>query len=151
MDDTVPTSRTIADLPASPEEVWEVVSSPEGVESWLGDDSTLPPVEGADLDVADTETGTRRHGRVETVEPGRRLGYVWWPADGPEHGGDDGTTATRVEIQLVPHGPGTRLIVTETPITTTSAIGGTTWAWRVASVELVITRRALGAGLVLSC
>lgn len=148
LNDPAPTSHTLADLPASPDEVWEVVSSPDGVEAWLGEGSTLPPVEGADLDVADTETGTRRRGRVESVEPGHRLGYVWWPAD-DEEGGDG--AATRVEIQLVPHGPGTRLTVTETPVAAPPVGGSAAWAWRMASVELMFARRDLGSGLVLSC
>ena len=50
---SVAPSRTDTTLAADPDEVWEVLTSPEGVEGWLGEGSTLPPAEGADLDVAD--------------------------------------------------------------------------------------------------
>lgn len=132
-----PTSRT--ELPATPAEVWEALTSPTGVEQWLGEGSELLPVEGAALDVADVETGIRKHGRVDDVEPGRRLGYVWWPADGD----DPGTAATRVAIELVPHEGGTTLVVTETPhqpgraSASTSAVtpaDSSAWCWRFGTV-----------------
>jgi uncharacterized protein YndB with AHSA1/START domain len=150
-DATAPTSRTTTELPAGPDEAWEVLTSPDGVASWLGDDSRLSPVEGTDLDVADVETGVRRHGRVEVVEPGRRLGFVWWPAgsDPDEPGGP----ASRVAIQLVPHDGGTTLVVTESPVTpfggtaprASASVAGSTWRWRAAAVEVAIMSASLRA------
>lgn len=143
-------------LPATPDEVWEVLTDPEGVASWLGDGSDLTPVEGADLDVADVETGVRRLGRVETVEPGRRLGFVWWPAGDDHDDGTAGDRASRVDIVLRPDGDRTHLTITEVP---TSAIGtasasvdtARTWFWRAAGVELGLARRTTGSGLTLVC
>ena len=136
---------------ADADEVWEVLTDPEGVESWLGEGSSLPPVEGADLDVADVETGIRRRGLVETVEPGRRLGFVWWPVDD----GPDGATATRVEIVLVPDGDTTHLTIRESPVTrpgaaVASVLAGS-WAWRTAGAELQLAARRMGSGLTLTC
>jgi uncharacterized protein YndB with AHSA1/START domain len=137
---------------ADVDEVWEVLTDPEGVESWLGEGSRLTPVEGADLDVADVETGIRRHGRVETVEPRRRLGFVWWPADDD---GSDGTTATRVDIVLVPDGDTTHLAIRETPVARPGAVvasvQASTWAWRTAGAELHLAARRMGSGLTLTC
>ncbi len=152
---TLGPSRTDATLPADPDEVWEVLTSAEGVEGWLGEGSTLPPVEGADLDVADVETGVRRLGRVERVEPGRRLGFVWWPADRDDadrDGDGRGGSASRVEVVLSPVDDGTRLVITETPLGPTSASASVAglWAWRSAAVELHVAR-TLGAGLVVLC
>jgi uncharacterized protein YndB with AHSA1/START domain len=140
-------SRTTTELPASTEEVWEALTSPAGVEDWLGDGSELTPVEGSDLDVADVETGVRKRGRVDEVEDGRRLGYVWWPADG----GDGDAAATRVTIELVPHEGGTTLVVTERPwpiatgtATATASVAVAprgTWAWRFSTVEPALGRR----------
>lgn len=141
-------------MPARPDEVWEVLTDPDGVASWLGDGSDLPPVEGADLDVADVETGVRRVGTVERVEPGRRLGFVWWPADRDD--GAAGDRATRVEITLVPDGDHTRLRITEVPVSRTEAVTASiadahSWAWRTAGAELGLLRRAIGSGLTLVC
>lgn len=138
------TRRTTTEMDADADVVWEVLTSPDGVEEWLGPDSHLEPIEGADLDVADVETGVRRHGRVEQVDPGRSLTYVWWPADP-----DDGAGATRVVIELVPHEGGTTFVVTEAPATgtlrlaapsATASVAGT-WAWRGAAVELSLLAR----------
>lgn len=136
------THRTTTDLPADPAVVWEVLTSPEGVEDWLGAGSELPPVEGADLDVADVETGIRRHGRVTEVVPGRRLGYVWWPADRPD---DDGADASRVAIDLLPHEGGTTLVITESrssgPAPTATACVAGAWGWRAAAIEISLMAR----------
>lgn len=132
-------------LPADHDEVWEVLTSPDGVESWLGEGSELTPLEGGDLDVADVETGVRRHGRVDTVEPGRRLGFVWWPADtDPDVDG----TASRVDVVLTPDGDRTHLTVTEVPLggpsaVTASVAHGAPWCWRLAAVEVAQMRATL--------
>ena len=138
-------------LPAEPSDVWEVLTSPDGVESWLGEGSDLPAIEGAPLDVADVETGIRRVGRVETVEPGRRLGFVWWPE------GRDDSDASRVELVLTPDADGTRLDVIELPVvasgvaTASLQASNSTWTWRSAAVEMAVSAPVLGRGLTLVC
>lgn len=137
--------RTTTDLDADVDLVWEALTSPDGVASWLGDDSRLTPVEGSELDVADVETGIRKHGRVEEVAPGRRLTFVWWPEDdGPDAG-------HRVEVVLAPgEGPATRLTITETPTSAQASIAAhDLWTWRAAALELaLLLPRSTCAGAV---
>lgn len=131
------------DLDADPDLVWDALTDPGGVEAWLGADSHLAPTEGAELDVADIETATPRRGRVDHLEPHRRLTFTWWPEDpiGP---------ATTVDIRLLPLNPGTRVTVTERPTAPGTATASTVrtgrhhWAWRLAAVELTCHRRHLG-------
>ena len=134
---------TETELDASPDEVWEVLTDPEGVESWLGEGSTLEPVPGGNLDVADTETGVPKRGRVEHVEHSRRLTFTWWPAD--DESGEAGDAASTVNIELIPSGAGTRLTVTERPLTSlgTADTSAAAWSWRIVDVELAVPRRAL--------
>lgn len=128
--------RTTTELPADADLVWEALTSPDGVESWLGEGSRLEPREGTDLDVADVETGVRRVGRVDEVDPGRRLGFVWWPD------GDDPSAGHRVDVVLTPHGGGTTLTVTETPLSALACLAAPTsaeaWTWRSAAMELAL-------------
>jgi len=135
---------TSTHLDDAPDDVWDALTSPDGVEAWLGEGSRLSPVEGADLDVADVETGVRKVGRVDTVEPARRLGFVWWPVCREDDAG--AAEPSRVVIELVPHGDGTHLTITESPIDVSMrarGIGGASacaargsWAWRAAAVEV---------------
>jgi uncharacterized protein YndB with AHSA1/START domain len=145
MDDTEQTSdtyQTSSDLDASPDAVWEVLTDVTGIEAWLGEGSRLDPVDGGSIDTPDTETGIRRLGRVERAEPGRRLDYVWWPADDP-------ATESTVSIEMIPIGGGTRLVVTERRLDPSAAHAGTVrastahaspWRWRVAAIEVQIAR-----------
>jgi uncharacterized protein YndB with AHSA1/START domain len=130
--------RTTTELDAPPDAVWEVLTDPAGVESWLGDGSTIDPVPGGDLTATDVETGVLKRGRVERSEPGRRLDYTWWPADPA-----DDTPASTVSIELVPSGTGTRLTVTERPLAPlgTAHASITTWRWRIAAIELAVPHR----------
>ncbi|WP_195210540.1 SRPBCC family protein [Actinomarinicola tropica] len=129
--------RTATDLDADPDLVWEALTSPDGVASWLGEGSHLVPESGAALDVADVETGVRKVGRVEQVDPGRRLTFVWWPE------GDDPDTGHRVDVVLTPSGHGggdgtTTLTITEAPLSARASIAGAPWAWRAAGIELAL-------------
>ena len=147
MDQATPVTETTT-FDASPEEVWEALTDPEGVAAWLGDDAVLEPREGGRIEGPDPESGVPRTGTVEEVEPARRLGYTWAPADP-----DSDLPTSAVTIELLPTGAGTRLVVTERPLTAmASATVGTwaagtqaTWSWRVASVHVGIwcRRRAL--------
>jgi uncharacterized protein YndB with AHSA1/START domain len=127
---------TTVDLDDPPAAVWDALTDPPGVEAWLGEGSTLVPVEGTPIDVADTETGTRRHGKVDEVEPERRLVFTWWPADG-----DSVDSRSTVTIHLTPNGFGTRLVVTEQRLAAQAA-----WRWRIASVELCLIAAHMPVG-----
>lgn len=100
------------DFSASPREVWEALTDPEWLGSWLADDVELELWPGGEARFA---TGDQiRTGWVEEVcAPGGdgpesaegRLAF-WWA--------EDGEPASRVELSLSPLDPGTRLRVVET-------------------------------------
>ena len=77
--------RRETEVEATPEEVWEALSTEEGRERWLD------------------EPG--REVVVEVADAPHRLVWWWWEGDEP---------ATRVEFLVVPAPAGTRVVVTET-------------------------------------
>lgn len=95
---------------ATPEVVYEVISTPEHLRNWWPDDAQLEPVPGA--------TGTVSFGDTKVVpltvmeaDPPRRFSFRWTQ--------DEGETATPANSMLVtfdlsPAGAGTRLRFTET-------------------------------------
>jgi uncharacterized protein YndB with AHSA1/START domain len=94
------------DLDVDPELVWELITRPEDLAAWLGEQVDLEPSPGTRGHVVD-EDGTVRHLVVGEVDLGRRLSWDWW-----EEG--DGTVS-RVELTLDPTEHGTRLRVREVP------------------------------------
>ena len=86
-------------LPATPEEVWEAVTS----DGWLGDRVALDLVPGGD---ASFESGeVVRTGWVEDVSAPERLSF-WWAVDDEP--------ASRVELRIEAREDGSRLRVVET-------------------------------------
>jgi uncharacterized protein YndB with AHSA1/START domain len=81
----MPAQREI-EVEATPEEVWEALSTEEGRERWLEDDPHREIV-------------------VEESQEPSRLVWWWWSGDEP---------ATRVEFLVVAAPAGARVIVTET-------------------------------------
>lgn len=62
----------------SPEEVWEVLTSPDGLAAWLGEGSGLGP----STDPGSTyETDERVVGEIRTWRPGDRVRLTWQPPD----------------------------------------------------------------------
>ena len=96
------------ELDLDPELVWELVTRPDDLAAWLGEEVDLVPVEGTSGRVVD-EDGTVRRLVVGEVDSGRRLSWDWW-----EEGGADGTVS-RVELTLDRTETGTRLRVLEVP------------------------------------
>jgi uncharacterized protein YndB with AHSA1/START domain len=100
------------DLPASPAEVWQALTDPAWLESWLADAVLLELWPGGEAQFI--VGGRVRTGWVEEVcapgdegheEGAGRLAF-WWA--------QDGEPATRVELALSPLERGTRLRVSET-------------------------------------
>jgi uncharacterized protein YndB with AHSA1/START domain len=81
----MPARREI-EIEATPEEVWEALSTDEGRERWLEDDPD-------------------REIQVEVADEPSRLVWWWWSAGEP---------ATRVEFLVLAVPNGTRVVVTET-------------------------------------
>jgi uncharacterized protein YndB with AHSA1/START domain len=77
--------RREVEIEATPEEVWESLTTDEGRDRWLEDDP-------------------EREIHVEVAEERSRLVWWWWHADEP---------ATRVEFAIVAVPAGTRVVVTE--------------------------------------
>jgi uncharacterized protein YndB with AHSA1/START domain len=85
------------DLPAPPDEVWSELVGGE----WLGDDVEIDARPGGALRVDD------RVGVVEAADARQRLAFRWTDRDGSG-------PASRVDVELMPLGMGTRLRVRET-------------------------------------
>lgn len=102
------------ELDLDPELVWELITRPDDLAAWLGDEVDLEPVEGAAGRVVDDD-GTVRRLVVGQVDTGRRLSWDWW-----EEGHTDGVRS-RVELTLDATESGTRLRVLEVPCSTTPA------------------------------
>lgn len=121
-------------LPASADEVWELLTRPEELRTWLGDEVVLDPTPGSPGRVVERD----RPGRalvVEEVEAGQRLAWRWWVD------GEDPSTASRVEITLDPTEGGTLLRVVEErlPSTTSArAQAGAAWSHRLLHLEALL-------------
>ncbi len=121
-------------LPASVEEVWHLLTGPEELRTWLGDDVVLDPTPGASGRVVERD-GSERALVIEEVDEGRRLAWRWWLD------GDDPAAASQVEITLTPTDDGTILRVVEerlpgTPIARAQA--GEAWSHRLLHLEALL-------------
>lgn len=118
------------DLPADVDDVWDALTDPGRVEAWFGAPVEWVMEPGAPMRVGRGDDGSApRHGRIDEVEPGRRLRYRWWPTD-------EGRAASAVTYELEPHPGGTHLVITELPAPRTTphaahALGGAGWDLRV--------------------
>jgi uncharacterized protein YndB with AHSA1/START domain len=89
------------DLPS--DELWRLIASADGWREWLVDEADVDVREGGEGDVVDA--GVRRAVRVETVQIGRQITFLWST--------DDGDVA-RVSLQLDEHEGRRVLRITET-------------------------------------
>ena len=94
----MPSVRREVVLPVDPERAWELITDPAELEGWLADEVALDPEPGGEVRAA-WESGERREGVVEEVEPERRLVFQW----------ED----SRVVWTLDPVPGGTRFVVVE--------------------------------------
>jgi uncharacterized protein YndB with AHSA1/START domain len=90
---------------AEPDEVWEALSDPDLLEEWLAEEVDVELVEGGTGTVVDG--GVVRHVEVGVVEPGRRIGFRWWPEDRIDE-------VSEVEVTVQPLPGGSRIVITET-------------------------------------
>ena len=121
------------EVEAPPADVWNALTRPELLEQWLEAEVELDPRPGGTGRFV-SAGGEHRLARVDDVDEGRRLAFTWWPDDG----GDE--PASRVEFVLTPLQGGTRLVVTESPLTARAcaATTGTSWAWRLELLVLTL-------------
>ena len=130
--------RTVT-LPTGTEEAWELLTHPDELAAWLGDDVVLDPVPGASGRVLERD-GTDRSLVVEQADEGRFLSWRWWiDGDDPEQ------TGSRVEITLSPTPDGTLVRVVEQPLLTATATAsvsassaGEAWSHRLLHLEALL-------------
>src|SRR5207248_1394631 len=96
-------------LPAEADEVWEAITEPSRLADWFGADVRLDLWPGGEAEFVGDDGDVRR-GVVEEVDPGHKLAYRWWHADGE----DDAASRVELTVEEVPSG--TRLVVVETPV-----------------------------------
>jgi uncharacterized protein YndB with AHSA1/START domain len=131
-------------LPAELNEVWELLTRPDDLRAWLGDDVILDPTPGAAGRVIERD-GTERRLVVEEADAGRRLSWRWWTDDeGPD-------TASRVEITLSPTDDGTLLRIVEQPLPgatagVAQAHAGEAWSHRLLHLEALLLLAAAVRG-----
>ncbi|MEO5839255.1 MAG: SRPBCC domain-containing protein [Acidimicrobiales bacterium] len=130
MNPTTITRQVDLDTPA--DELWELVSDPDQLATWLGDS--------VDVDVRPGGTGTVvdddivRVVEVEEVSESRRVSFTWWESG-------DRSTASRVEFAIGTTDDGrSRLTITETlpdqapPMTARASVARMRWEVRVLSL-----------------
>lgn len=94
-------SRAIT-LPVDVERMWQALVEPS---AWIGAQVEWDLVPGGRARFVGDPAGDRE-GRVDDVQPGRRLAFHWWPEADP-------ADESEVACELQPDGEGTRLVVTE--------------------------------------
>jgi uncharacterized protein YndB with AHSA1/START domain len=111
---------------ASPEVVFEVVSSPEHMREWWPDDARFEPTPGAAGELAwrNDETGETMTVALAVVEvdPPRRFSFRWCFSE-PDRAGE----SLLVTFDLTPTGAGTQVRMTET--------GFREMGWEIAVLE----------------
>lgn len=155
-------------LPVDVDALWSALTDQDKVAGWMGARVEWELVPGAPARFRE-EDGRQRDGRMELVEPGRRLRFRWWPVrqsgpsaqqrriedceeeqsrSGEEPSGDE---PSEVTYELTPVPEGTRLRVTERPLSepraqaSAQAVGWSNWDTRLAGCW-VHAARAVGAG-----
>ena len=121
------------ELDAAPADVWEALTRPELLEQWFEAEVELDPRPGGTGRFIGAD-GEHRVARVDEVEEGRRLALTWWPDDEGDEPG------SKVEFVLTPTHGGTRLVVTESPLTARACVAttGAGWAWRLELLVLTL-------------
>ena len=130
MDPTTITRQVDLDTPA--DELWDMVSVPDQMATWLGDSADVDLRPGGTGTVVDD--GIVRHVQIEEVSEPRRLSFTWWESD-------DRSTESRVVFAIGTAADGrSRLTITETlpeqphSIVALASAGGIRWEVRVLSL-----------------
>ncbi|WP_049572546.1 SRPBCC domain-containing protein [Nonomuraea sp. SBT364] len=90
---------------ASPEVVFEVVSSPEHISGWWSDDASVEATPGAAGELVWGDRAQVVPITVVDAEPPRLFSFRWC---------ESGSTSLLVTFELTPSGTGTRIRLTET-------------------------------------
>jgi len=111
-------ARVSAHLEASPERVWQALTSPEELTAWywpasLSPKATSDPTVGGHFGITTASKDMGFAGEYLELEPPRRIVQSWRWA------GED--SASRVTIDLTPAGDGTDLVVTHAELDAATA------------------------------
>ena len=118
------------DLPT--DELWALVSTPDGWQDWLVDEVTIDEATGRGTVVDD---GRTREVVIDTVVEGNYLAFTWWETDD-----ETGASQVRIALDQRPNGRH-RLTISERPIglvTTvmSASVSAAAIRWEVRAVSL---------------
>jgi len=119
--ETSPTVERSTDLDMGVDELWRLISTAEGWCGWLVDDADIDVSVGSSGTASDA--GIRRDLRIDHVNEGRRVDFVWWERDEP-------ATKSFVQLEIIelPTG-GSRLNVTERLVAASATTASSIDAW----------------------
>jgi len=100
-------------ITASPQKVWDVLTSPTAGPDWRNADFATDWKVGSSFDIA-AHIGSKTYrdkGRVLAADPPRRLSYAYWSRVAGLDDGPDNWSV--IDMRLTPDGEGTQLTVTQ--------------------------------------
>jgi uncharacterized protein YndB with AHSA1/START domain len=109
-DSHAPEVTRIVELDATADEVWTALTDDEERAAWFGGDGQIDIRPGGVGEVS-TPDGSTQRVEVDTVEPGRRLGWRWSPKSG------GAVSVVEFVVESLPRGA--RLTVTERRLAST--------------------------------
>lgn len=140
---TVPVVERRTDLDMGVDQLWSLISTPDGWKSWLVDD--------ADLVILPAATGTavsdgrRRSVQIDSIEVGRAVVFSWWDRDDPS----SSSSSVQLDLIALPGGR-SQLHVTERFAGTTasakvSSAARVSWEVRIISLWLMAVQSSVMA------
>jgi uncharacterized protein YndB with AHSA1/START domain len=119
-------------LPARREDVWAALTEPSQVRAWFGADVEWELRPGGAARFTTTDGPGGRAGIVEAVTAAHTLRFRWWPVE------EDGEPASQVTYTLEDVPDGTKLTVTEQPLTPTASVNAAVSQWDFRMLGLLV-------------
>ncbi|MGI9628578.1 MAG: SRPBCC family protein [Longimicrobiales bacterium] len=124
-------------IAARPETVFGILTTPEGLSTWLGGTATFEATVGAPFQIVFQQFGTTVAGEVRELTESERLALTWGVAEGPQSEVmPEGSTL--VTFDLTPEDGGTRVTVTHEDLPDPE-VGGHKHGWRFHMNRLGLT------------
>jgi hypothetical protein len=130
------------DLDMDADQLWSLISTPEGWSSWLVEDADL--VIAADANGFATDDGVERAVHVDSISPRHAVNFSWWERDDPSS-----TSFVQLGIVELPDGR-SQLRISErflgaTATAKTSSAVGVSWEVRLISLWLMAVQSTVMA------